>query len=264
MESTPLTKEQEAIKEVQALIESRRTKIDYGFYSFKLLRKNTKLNGALYIKPMCTFRASNGYKLKLRYSEDFNSIFEMYQDDEPIQLSGIWMSGLKQIKDPVLIEYLLVYPQFGKSYGLIDQAGEDEKKLDDFNKFHDVWAKVMGMTDSQLMSVLLFDSGLSLSQISLMGRPSMLMQLMAKTQADPSNMAEIIVNPIMELIYLYHTAMDVRIIRMNKNGAIVWSDTSRELMQVPPNAEPAKHFAKMMQLEKYESARSALESKING
>lgn len=219
----------------------------------------------LMLKPKFTFIDKYSRRVPVRYAQDFNSIFVEDQDDtEPVKLSLIKLHKSKLITDKVLLSYLLLHPDFGTRFELIDPLGEAKKELERLEVFDDVWDKVRSSELHVLRGLAILLTTIDVSTISQMLAPELKMFLRKVAQKDPLSVQDALKDPILKPLYAYHVAVALGVVKyFPKRGGIYWVDSDTEICQVPVSEDPGVYFARMLLTSDFAKVKEMLEHKIN-
>ena len=81
---------------------------------------------------------------------------------------------------------------------------------------------------------------------------------------NPEDVKDVLQDPILNTIYLYHMGVALDIIKFSpKREAVLWTDSGQELCKVPVNKDPGLHTARQLLTDEYLKAKELLESKLN-
>lgn len=250
-----------AVKSANAYLEDARPKVDTGEAMFAL-----KKGVNLLVPPKFTYTDKEGNKTKVRYVRDQNTIFADKQVDsgDGVVLEQIILNEKNVIKDPLLRDYLLLYPAINKRYELIDPAGQAQKEMDRLSKFDTVWDQVrqLSLESTKALNLLLTDTKLSSMANSTM--PELRLSIRNVALKDPDKVAEALADPKLETLYLYHMGIALGVIKYApKREAVLWADSQKDLCKVPVNKDPAMWVARQLLTDDYLQSKELLETKIN-
>jgi len=252
------------IKKAKEIIESRRPKNLNRPTVFSLKKKRGVYR---FLQPVFTFVDEEGNRVKVRYIKDQNSIFadeQKFDDLETIKLENIPLKEHNEVKDPLLRDFLLLHPSFGKSYILVDPEGEAEQRLKKIEAFDEVWDKVRSMSSEELKGLIMLLTGKSLT--SLTGQSNSELRLLVRgiAEQDPQRVSEALNSQEIKTLYLYHTAVALGYLKyIPHREVVIWTDTQKELCKVPTNRDPGMWVAKQLLTDDFLSAKEILEKQIN-
>jgi hypothetical protein len=255
------SREANGLSEIKRHINNLMPKTNIGYWVFNLK------NGQGHIMPpktVCT--SESGVKLRLRYSKNLNSIFEIEQDTDgfEVDLEHIFLDKNNVVRDQNLAYYLIAHSDFNRKYTLLDATGNAEKELEQLSLFDNVWDKVRSLKEEQLKALLLLDSRTSINEINEMSLPVIRLALRNKASKDPSGLMELINSPLLEPIYLYNMALALGEVKLTKNGILQWVSSGKEICRVPADKDPAMYVAKFLMNADNIGILEAFNEKIHG
>jgi hypothetical protein len=261
VEEPVLERDELGIVELKSLAKSRMPKHEVGYYVFMLNSGRAHI-----MKPKAIVTSKSGVKIRLRYSKDSNSIFELEQETDGVEpmLEHIMLGESNTITDASLVEYLLIHPDYGKNYVIYDGAGSAEKELEAFDEFDDVWDKVRALSLEEMKAMLMLDTGRGLSEINKIAPSEIKLALRKKSESNTKGMTELLASPLLKPIYMYNMGLTLGYIKYTKAGTVIWADSQRELCKVPANQDPAKHVARFLTQDENLGVYELLTEKING
>lgn len=256
-----LERDELGISELKSLAKGRLPKHEVGYYVFMLNSGRTHI-----LKPKSIVTSKSGVKVRLRYSKDLNSIYELEQETDGIEpmLEHIMLGETNTFTDAALVEYLLLHPDYGTKYVIYDGAGSAEKELEAFDEFDDIWDKVRALSLEQMKAVLLLDTRKGISEINMLSTPEIKLTLRTKAQKDTKGLSELLASPLLQPIYLYNMGLALGYIKHTKSGSVVWADSGRDICKVPADKDPAIHVAKFLLQDENLGVLELLTEKING
>ena len=250
------------LQNAKKVIQDRRPAVESNMSVFRLKGGHTLL-----VRPKFMYKDENGGKVKVRYSDQFDSIFVDEQDDggEPVKLERIPLSATNTLHDPLLRDYLLLHPDYGRKFYLVDKEGDAQRDLEKIDKFDSVWDEVRKLEDHQLRALtMMLIPSMAISEINKALPSRLRLMLREIASKNPEDVKDVLQDPILNTIYLYHMGVALDIIKFSpKREAVLWTDSGQELCKVPVNKDPGLHTARQLLTDEYLKAKELLESKLN-
>lgn len=256
-----LTRSQAAIKNAERIIEKRKPLSDPGYTVF-----NLKKGAYLMIKPKFVFVDKDGNKTLVRFTKGANSIFADEQDETGgIKLEYIALEANNVIRDPQLVQFLLLHPGYGKKFSVVDPAGNAKREMERLEEIDNVWDDVRALELESLKSInLMLLPKLSLSQVNQMSKAELTLNLRTLSHNNPKLVREALDDPSLKTLYLYHLGVELNVIKFSpQREAIIWTDSNQEVCKVPINKDPGTHLSRMLLTDEYLKVRELLEQKIH-
>lgn len=249
----------EAKAEVRRLIDSR------------ILSESTKkasswivslLNGRNHHElPKFTYHASNGIKLNIRYVEDENTIFEDEQNSE-VEVSHINIKKETTIIDRAKLDFILASPAYGVRYELYDPMADAEAEIAKTEKFDKVWRQIDDSTAEVRKAIYIKATGEPASRVFKETNPELKLKLRNLTSENPTDMENVLEDPTLATLYLYHMALELKYIEYNdKTRRLKWKSGS-DICTVPVDESAASYVSKILLEDNYLDVRVALDEKL--
>lgn len=260
-QTTKMSPIEEARKSALKTINERLPSIDYEANTFKLLKGKQRI-----VRPKFIYKSEKGNKIPIRYSKTENSIFADEQA-EPVNLEYINFDQQLVVRDKNLLHFMLLHPQYGKLWKLNDPNKDAEQELDKVSRFDQVWDSLRQLDDQTLIGVYLMlpETGRhTLEGLSQKPRTLLLMGLRKIAESQPDKVREVLEDPVLKTLYMYHMAVGIGILQyIPRREAIVWTDSKKEVCKVPVNKDPGMHLARLLLTDDFVQARELLEQQLN-
>lgn len=254
--------EQTAISEATELIKSRRPLKPERGATFRL-----KGLFMIHVKPRFTYVSPSGKKELVRYSKNENSIFVSeqvgYDEDTGSKNHTIVLNKNTNITDPLLRDFLLLHPHYGRYWELYDPEREYKNKLALIDAFDDVWFKVKDLSVSEMRALLYFMSPSPYISVDTMDKAELKVSLRNITEANPTAMKNALSNPRVKNLYLYHLGTSLKELMYDEHsGEIKWASSGKAICKVPASQKPGMYFAELVSTQEYADVLVELEKRL--
>ena len=253
-------REAEGLQEAKELIEKRIPSELKAPYLFKL-----KYGEYHIMIPKKVITTKSGIKVPLRYAEEFNSPFtaEQVSDGFEPKVEHIFIGRNFTAKNRALAEYLVLTPEYGKRFELVDVAGAAKREMDEFDQKDNVWFAVSQLPIEKMKSLLLLATKENIMLINNKKDWEIKLALRNLTNANYKRMNELMSDPLIETYFLSSMGFALGELRF-KNGMILWVESNKEICKVPESSDPTMFLAKTLLDDSRKAIVEQLTEKIHG